>query len=45
MLENHIVIDDDIYIENDEYENYLEHLAEEDDREYEDEIFERLSEE
>lgn len=33
------------YIENDEYEEYLEHLAEEDDRRYEDEIFERMSEE
>ena len=27
----------------DEYDNYLEHLAEEDDRRYEDEIFERMS--
>ena len=27
-----------------EYDNYIEHLAEEDDRRYEDEIFERMSE-
>ena len=32
------------YIENDEYDNYLEYLAEEDDRRYEDEIFKRMSE-
>ena len=43
MLENRIVLDELDYIENDEYENYLEHLAEEDDRRYEDEIFERMS--
>ena len=42
MLENKMVLDELDYIENDEYENYLEHLAEEDDRRYEDEIFERL---
>ncbi len=41
MLENKMVIED-LYIENDS-EEYLEHLYEEDDREYEDEIFERLS--
>lgn len=41
MLENRIVIDDDLYIENDADE-YLEHLYEEDDRMYEDEIFEKL---
>lgn len=44
MLENKMVLDELDYIENDEYENYLEHLAEEDDRRYEDEIFERMSE-
>lgn len=44
QLENRMVIDDDLYIENDA-EEYLEHLFEEDDRRYEDEIFERLSEE
>ncbi len=44
MLENRMVLDELDYIENDEYENYLEHLAEEDDRRYEDEIFERMSE-
>lgn len=43
MLENKMVLDELDYIENDEYDNYLEHLAEEDDRRYEDEIFERLS--
>lgn len=43
MLENRMIIDDDIYIENDEYDNYLEHLYEEDDRRYDDEIFERMS--
>lgn len=44
MLENRMVIDEDLYIENDS-EEYLEHLYEEDDNRYEDEIFERLSEE
>lgn len=44
MLENKMVLDELDYIENDEYDNYLEHLAEEDDRRYEDEIFERMSE-
>ncbi len=43
MLENRMVLDELDYIENDEYDNYLEHLAEEDDRRYEDEIFERMS--
>lgn len=43
MLENKMVLDELDYIENDEYDNYLEHLAEEDDRRYEDEIFERMS--
>ncbi len=43
MLENKMVIED-LYIENDS-EEYLEHLYEEDGRIYEDEIFERLSEE
>lgn len=44
MLENRMVLDKLDYVENDEYDNYLEHLAEEDDRKYEDEIFERMSE-
>ena len=44
QLENRMVLDELDYIENDEYDNYLEHLAEEDDRRYEDEIFERMSE-
>lgn len=43
MLENRMVLDELDYIENDEYDNYLEHLAEEDDRRYEDEIFERMN--
>ena len=43
MLENRMVLDELDYIENDEYDNYLEHLAEEDDRRYEDKIFERMS--
>lgn len=42
MLENKMVIDEELFIENDS-EEYLEHLYEEDDRRYEDEIFERLS--
>ena len=43
MLENRMILDELDYIENDEYDNYLEHLVEEDDRRYEDEIFERMS--
>lgn len=43
-FENRLVLDELDYVENDEYENFLEHLLEEDDRRYEDEIFERLSE-
>lgn len=43
-LENRLVLDELDYVENDEYENFLEHLLEEDDKKYEDEIFERLSE-
>ncbi len=42
MLENRMVIED-LYIENDS-EEYLEYLCEEDDRSYEEEIFERLNE-
>lgn len=45
MLENRMVVNEEDYIINDEYENYLEYLNEEDDRRYEDEIFERMSEE
>ena len=44
MLENRIITDDFVKIDND-YDKYLEHLFKEDDRNYEDEIFERLSEE
>ena len=44
MLENRMVTDD--YIEtNNDYDSYLEYLLEKDDECYEDEIFERLSEE
>lgn len=44
MLENKMVLDYETeHIENDS-EEYLEHLYEEDDRAYEDENFERLSE-
>lgn len=44
MLENRMVEDD--YIEtNDDYDRYLEYLLEKDDEHYEDEIYERLSEE
>ena len=44
MLENRMVTDD--YIEtNNDYDSYLEHLWEKDDEYYEDEIYERLSEE
>lgn len=44
MLENKMVVDD--YIEtNKDCDSYLEHLLEKDDEYYEDEIFERLSEE
>lgn len=45
MLENKMILDyKENYIENDEYENYLEYLNEKDDERYEDEIFERMSE-
>jgi hypothetical protein len=44
MLENRMIEED--YIEKyNNYEEYLEYLNEEDDRRYEDEIFERMSEE
>lgn len=44
MLENRMVEDD--YIEtNNDYDRYLEYLLEKDDEQYEDEIYERLSEE
>lgn len=43
QLENKMVIDE-LYIENDAtYEEYLENLLEEDDRIYEDEVWERLN--
>lgn len=45
MLENKMVLDYETeYIENDS-EEYLEHLCEEDDRIYEDEIFEEINKE
>lgn len=44
-LENRLVLNELDYVENDEYENFLEHLLEEDDKRYEDEVFERLCEE
>ncbi len=44
MLENRMVLDDELFIENDS-EEYLEMLLEEEDIKYEDEIFERLSKE
>lgn len=42
MLENRIITDDFIEVDND-YDRYLKYLFEEDDRNYEDKIFERLS--
>lgn len=43
MLENRMVEDD--YIEtNNDYDRYLEYLLEKEDEQYEDEIYERLSE-
>ncbi len=45
MLENRMVLDDD-YIENDSnYEDYLEYLAEKDDKNYDDEIWKRINKE
>ena len=44
MLENRMVEDD--YIEtNNDYDRYLEYLLEKDDEQYEEKIYERLSEE
>ena len=42
MLENRMVIDEELFVENDS-EEYLEMLLEEEDDKYEDEIFERLN--
>ena len=36
QIENRIGLEEPMYIENDEYQNYLEHLFEEEDRKYED---------
>lgn len=44
QIENRMVLDDELFVENDS-EEYLEMLLEEEDNKYEDEIFERLSEE
>ncbi len=38
MLENKMILDELDETENDKYENYLEHLLEEDDRRHEDEF-------
>lgn len=43
QLENKMVLDKLDYTENDEYDNYLEYLAEDEDRRYEDKIFEELN--
>lgn len=40
QLENRMIIEG--YVEDDDYDSYLEHLYEEDDSRYEDEIFEKL---
>ena len=42
MLENRIITDDFMETDNN-YDKYLEHLFEEDDRNCEDKVFERLS--
>ena len=42
QIENRMVIDDELFVENDS-EEYLEYLLEEEDIKYEDEIFERLN--
>lgn len=38
QLENRIIADETSYILKNDYDDYLEHLLEEDDRRYEDEI-------
>lgn len=43
MLENKMILDELDETENDKYENYLEHLLEEDDRRYEDGILEEMN--
>lgn len=43
MLENKMILDELDETENNKYENYLEHLLEEDDRRYEDGIFEEMN--
>ena len=42
QIENRMVIDEELFVENDS-EEYLEMLLEEEDIKYEDEIFERLN--
>lgn len=45
QIENRLVLNELKYEDDEEeYNKYLEHLLEEDDRGYEDEIFERLGE-
>lgn len=39
------MVEDDYIETNNDYDSYLEHLLEKDDEHYDDEIFERLSEE
>lgn len=41
MLENRMVLDEELYIENDA-EEYLEYLSQKEDERYEDEIFEKI---
>ena len=41
MLENRMVLDEELYIEND-VEEYLEYLSQKEDERYEDEIFEKI---
>lgn len=42
QIENRMVLDEELFVENDS-EEYLEMLLEEEDDKYEDEIFERLN--
>ena len=43
MLENKMVLDEYWQTEQKDWDKYYEHLAEEDDRSYEDEIFEEMN--
>ena len=44
QIENRMILDELDYIENDEYDHYLEHLSEKEDKIYENEVYERLCE-